>query len=82
MMATLFRSQVACSYGRRGRRILLSGEARMEYRLRVSVEEGRSDTLGRSIGGRGLSVALLYPQASSLSVSASDRMLAYRLLIK
>jgi hypothetical protein len=30
------------SYGRRGRRIRLSGEARMERRLRASVKEGRS----------------------------------------
>ena len=59
-MAALLRSQVACLYVRRGHRIRLSGEARAERRLRASVEEGRSNTLGRSIGGRGLSVALLY----------------------
>ena len=53
-------SQVACLYGRRGGRIRLSGEARVERRLRASVEArkgGRSSTLDRSIGGQGLFVA-------------------------
>jgi hypothetical protein len=55
VVATLLCSQVACSYGQGGRRIRLSGEAHVERRLRTSVEEGRLSTLGRSIGGRGLS---------------------------
>jgi hypothetical protein len=65
-----------------GRRIRLSGEACVERTLRAIVGEGRSSTLGRSIGGRGLSVAPLYSQAFSLPVSASDRMLVYWPLIE
>jgi hypothetical protein len=38
VVAALLCSQVACPYGRRGRRIRLSGEARVERRLRASVE--------------------------------------------
>jgi hypothetical protein len=43
-MAALLCSQVACPYGRRGRRIRLSGEVRVERRLRASVrgEEERA----------------------------------------
>jgi hypothetical protein len=52
VVAALLYSQVVCSYGRRGRRIRLSGEARVKRRLRASVEEER---LSRSIGARGLS---------------------------
>jgi hypothetical protein len=60
VVAALLCSQVACPCGRRGRRIRLSGEARVERKLRASVEMrkgGRSSTLDRSIGGRGLFVA-------------------------
>jgi hypothetical protein len=60
VVAALLYSQVSCHRGRRGRRIRLSGEARVERRLRASVEEGRSSTLDRSIGRRGLSVASPY----------------------
>jgi hypothetical protein len=38
-----------------GRRIRLSGEVRVERRLRASGEEGRSSILDCSIGARGLS---------------------------
>jgi hypothetical protein len=60
MMAILFRSQVACSYGREGVEFVCRVKRVWNAGLRASVEEGRSNTLGRSIGGRGLSVALLY----------------------
>jgi hypothetical protein len=56
MVAALLYPQVSCYYGRRERRIRLSGEARVERRLRASVEEGCSSILGRLIGKRGLSV--------------------------
>jgi hypothetical protein len=58
VVAALLYSQVSCHHGRRGRRIRLSGEARVERRLRASVEvrkEGRPSTLDRPIGRRGLS---------------------------
>ena len=51
-----------------GRRICLSGEVRVERRLRASVEVrkvGCPSTLGRSIGGRGLSVVPPCSQAPS-----------------
>jgi hypothetical protein len=60
VVAALLYSQVPCHCGRRGRRIYLSGEVRVKRRLRVSVEEGRSSTLDRSIGRQGLSVASPY----------------------
>jgi hypothetical protein len=73
VVAALLYSQVVCPYGRRGRRIRLSGEARVERRLRASVEEGRSSILNRSIGARGPSsrsaVACRLPLCQ---VSASD----------
>ena len=50
MVAALLCSRVARPYGRRGRRIRLSGEAHMERTLRASEEEGRSSILDRSIG--------------------------------
>jgi hypothetical protein len=74
VVAALLCSQVACLYGRRGRRIRLSGEARVERRLRASVEvrkEERSSTLGRSIGGRGLFVAS--PCSQTLSSVSGER---------
>jgi len=46
VVAALLSSQVTYPYGRRGRRIRLSDEARMERRLRASVEEGRSKYFG------------------------------------
>ena len=55
MVAALLCSQVVCPYGWRGHRIRLSGEASVERRLRVSVEEKRSSILDRSTGTRGLS---------------------------
>jgi hypothetical protein len=47
MVAALLCSQVSCYCGRRGRRIRLSGEARVERRLRASVEGGHSSILNR-----------------------------------
>jgi hypothetical protein len=49
MVAALLYPQVSCYCGRRERRIRLSGEARVERRLRASVEKGHSSTLSRSI---------------------------------
>jgi hypothetical protein len=57
MVAAFLYPQVSCYYGRRKRRIRLSGETHMKRRLRASVEKGRSSTLGRSISRRGLSIA-------------------------
>src|ERR1700758_263190 len=75
MVAALLCSQVACPYGWRGRRIRLSGEARVERRLRASVGRafeyfGSLDRCARPILALRRSL-----QASSLSVSASDRIL-------
>jgi hypothetical protein len=54
-----------------GRRIRLPGESRVERRLRVSVEEGRSSILDRLIGTRGLYARSAVARRSfSLSVSA------------
>jgi hypothetical protein len=67
-VVALLYSQVSCHHGRRGRRIRLSGEARVERRLRASVKvrrEGRPSTLDRSIGRRGLSAAPPCSQAPS-----------------
>jgi hypothetical protein len=60
VVAAFLYSQVSCYYGRRKRRIRLSGEARVKRRLRVSVEERRSSILDRLISRRDLSVASLY----------------------
>jgi hypothetical protein len=76
VVAALLRSQVACPYGRRGRRIRLSGEARVERRLRASVEEGAFEYFGSFDRCARPTLALRRSsQASSLSVSASDHIL-------